>query len=219
MTNLYISTTGNDANDGLTIGSPKLTAQAAYDTAFADTGDYTLQLGAGTFAGITLTANWPVRIAVRGAGATSSFLGGISGNGADDTGSGATAGFNIEIVGDNTANLGTISTVGGYGVYISGNGGSVTLTTSTSGAISTAGSDSLGSSGSSGSSGSVSLTDSTSGDITTKGSDGYDGYGGYGGSVSLTTSTSGDIFANGGVGNYDIGNGDGGGGGGSVSLT
>jgi hypothetical protein len=178
-TPIYVRTTGSDANDGLTVGNAKLTAQAAYDTALAHgggTGNKVLDLGAGSFGGIVLAANWPVRIAVRGAGATSSFLGGINGAGADSVWLGEpdymmlslTSGFNIEIVSDNTVHLGAISTSGGSGGVsdsgYGGNGGNVSLTNSTSGAITAMGGQCgwmLGNGGN------VSLTNSTSGGIST----------------------------------------------------
>jgi hypothetical protein len=197
-TPIYIRTTGNDTTGDGSSGSPYATAQKAYDIAnvlvATTSGNYVLDFGVGSFGGVTLAQDWPSRIAVRGAGDTQSFLGGITGNGADvvidfetwDVVSPVTNGFNISLVSDLSVNVGVVSASGGdgSGTYAA-DGGAVTLTDSISGNITSSGSSSGGLGGPGGA---VTLTNSTSGNITNT-TDGLE----QGGVVTLTNSTSGTI--------------------------
>lgn len=218
-TPIYVRTTGDDANDGLTVGSPKCMAQSAYDAAVAaGTGNYVLDFGAGSFGMILLAANWPARIALRGAGATSSFLGGINGAGIaaggtlDDDGNftaewDSSAGYNIELVGDGIS-LGAISTSGGngsstdfgWGSYPLGrDGGSINITGCSMGAVSSSGGYGWSTAGNAGS---IELVGCQAGDIYAAGGALYAAY--YydtpssGNNVALTDSTSGAISTPGG---------------------
>ena len=120
----YVETTGNNATGA--IGNPALpylTAQAAYDAlAAAAAGSYTLHLGVGTFAGITLSAAWSSNVkSITGCGNGSSFLGGISGNGATgapgNPGAVGGAGRSIDLSSDYSVNLGEVNVLGGEGGY------------------------------------------------------------------------------------------------------
>lgn len=214
---LYIRIDGNDNNDG-SINSPLLTAQAAFDIAASDVGYYVLDFGAGNFGGVTLTQDWPSRISVRGVGVTQSFLEGINGNGADETYdqdyqqiSPAANGFNINITGDNTINLGHISANGGNGresfAYGSGgSGGSIILTNIISEDVtSNGGSGNILNGGDGGSGGPITITNSTINSIQSNGGYvPYIGNGGAAGSISSVNSVCGHISNSGGD-TYDIG--------------
>jgi hypothetical protein len=215
-TTVYVKTTGNDATGEGTELSPFLTAQFGYHALLGSTtGDVVLDFGASSvgmtnFGGITLTADWPVRISVHGAGATTSIVGGVSGSGADSfydypnsTEVASTAGFNIEIVSDNTVNLGDIYADGGSALDngTGGNSGSVSLTSCKVGSILARGGRSDIASDC-GSGGSVDIYDTTAGTIFTYGGDSNDapGLGGAGGGVVATNSVCTNIIANGGMG-------------------
>lgn len=174
---VYVRTDGSDSTGNGTASSPLATAQFAFDFAVAYTGNKILDFGVGSFGGVVLTQDWPERISVRGAGATQSFLGGITGNGADAVWdwdnntllSYAGSGFNATIVSDKTINLGNLSSSGGNNI----------LTDDTSG--STAGNG-----------GSFVLTDCICGNITSTGGNGWH-YGGTSGGISVTGCEVGDI--------------------------
>jgi hypothetical protein len=204
-------------------------------------GDVVLDFGAGSFGGVDLNAagasEWPSRIAVRGAGATQSFLGGINGNGADEIYDyefgyiieSAAYGKNISIVSTNTINIGNISANGGNGTDTVGGGGLVNLQYCDSGNISNG--CGVGNPGSGNDAGAVVLVNSTSGNISSYGggqsisltnsiSDNISSYGlsgGSGGSTSceviLVNTISGNITSNGGSGAYNGANG------GNITLT
>jgi hypothetical protein len=151
---IYGRSTGNDANDG-TVDSPVASAQIAYEMAFGTTGNKTLDFGAGSFGGITLTDNWPSRIGLQGAGNAATNLGGINATGQDQVWdfdnyvevSGATGGFSLTLNANNSMNLGNINTSGGsagseYNYLPEGNAGSagsVDLTDCVCGSISCVG--------------------------------------------------------------------------------
>ena len=166
-TTIYIRTTGSDNNSG-TLASPFRNAQKAFEVAYNGTGDYILDFGAGSFGGVTLsyvptqTLNWPSRISVRGAGSSSSFLGGINGNGInsdlysvynpyteayEDQYWPATPGSSVNITSDGTINLGDISVLGGVAggdpsnAPYCANAGSVTLNNCVAGNITAYGHD------------------------------------------------------------------------------
>jgi hypothetical protein len=218
-TTLYIRTTGNDNNSG-TSGSPFRSAQKGFEVAYNGTGDYILDFGTGSFGGITLsyvpyqTLNWPSRISVKGAGSSSSFLGGINGNGIDSNsyyvynpGIGgyesedwpATNGANINITSDGTINLGDITTLGGVQGGYEGNApycadaGNITLNNCIAGNISAYGHDDGSSSCDPGTPGSVTLTNYSTvssvnvhgGNDNNSGSLGFGG-GSSGGNITLT---------------------------------
>jgi len=201
---LFVRDGGNDG-DGLTVGNAKSNPQNAFDVAFADTGvAYVLDIGTGTFAGVTLTADWPSRISVQGAGAALSNIGGINGFGADapssETGGGN--GLNIEIIGNGTVNLGDVLVYGGSDSYGwgGGSGGVVTLTNVTCGAVVTVGGNVGGSVVGYG--GSISLTDCITGSLYAYCGSDLSGYSRYyfggsqpAGNVTLVNSTVGDIAA------------------------
>lgn len=130
-TPIYVRTNGNNTTGDGSLGAPYLTAQKAWDVAIATpSGNYVLDFGSGNFGGVTLSANWPARIAVRGVNSTASLLGGIIANGAAQVATEAsydpetneeipsvettppTNGFNIALVSDQTINLGSISSNG-----------------------------------------------------------------------------------------------------------
>jgi hypothetical protein len=222
-TPIYVRTTGNDENDGWTVENAKRNPQSAYDDAFAAGGlrGHVLDIGAGTFAGITLTANWPVRIAVRGAGATSSFLGGINGQGSaestDPSIVEAGLGYDIALRSDLTVNLGTINASAGASVDYSGaRGGDITLTDAITGNVSSnggyAGSSAGGTQNIVG--GNIYIEGSTCGDISAYGGENYSYTAGNGGSVTLVDSVVGNINASGGTSDNDNA-----GHGGDVSIT
>lgn len=71
----YVSPTGNDANDGLSAGTAKLTVQAAANAA---TSGSRIIIGAGRFAGATVASK---NLNFEGAGVTQTFLGPILGSG------------------------------------------------------------------------------------------------------------------------------------------
>lgn len=141
-TPIYVRATGNDGNDGLSEGNAKATAQAAFDVALgAGSGNYVLDFGVGTFAGIATSVAWPGRIGVRGAGSGSN-IGGIDASGIDGAyeyveltdewiTTSPTAGSNVTIVSDLTVNLGIVDCRGGNtgtGYENATNGGNINLT-------------------------------------------------------------------------------------------
>lgn len=122
----YVETNGD--NGTAAIGNPALpyaTAQAAYNAlAAASAGDYTLHIGAGAFAGITLAVGWSANVkAIVGRGYLVSRLGGITGAGAtggdggtDEPGLPGAAGSSItDLCSDLSVNLGDIDVHGGDG--------------------------------------------------------------------------------------------------------
>jgi len=202
---IYVRSNGNDATGDGSIGSPFLTAQKAFEVAYAGSGNKVLDFGAGNFGGVDLNvanaSEWPNRIAVRGAGATQSFLGGIDGNGIDavfdyDTNTEitpGTSGNNISVVSDKSINLGDIYANAGD-VTPGQNGlsaGSISLTDTVSEDIYSNGGKTEGF----GDGGSINLINSTCKDIYTNASG--DNTGGTGGSVTLVNSISRDIISNG----------------------
>lgn len=141
-TPIYIRTTGDDATGDGSSGSPYATAQKGFDIAVATpSGNYVLDFGVGNFGGVTITQNWPARIAVRGAGAAQSFLGGIYANGVDgvidwETSQPLaypTSAFSGTILSNKSIHLGDITSSGGSAteyqwgnmdpMVIAGNGG------------------------------------------------------------------------------------------------
>ena len=216
---IYVRSTGNDTNSGLTTLLPVATVQHAYDIAYGMSGNIVLDLDTHTYTGIRLTADWPSRIGIRGVSASTSLLGGLNANGTDDDYSGngnALNGFNVTLTSDNTVNLGSVSNLGGMGGtgdslgWGPTNPGALALTGCTTLSISNDGNGSTGEDQSSGG-GSVALTFSKTGYISSVGGNG-DGVGGGGGSVQLINSTSGNISVDGGTDYYA------GGGGGYISL-
>ena len=204
-TPIFVRTTGNDTLDGLTLATAVATVQQGYNIAMAaGSGNYVLDIGAGTFVGVVLTADWPVNIAVRGAGNTVSFFGGINGNGADG-GDGVTSpapGFNVTMIGDKSIHLGDISLAGGGGsnnyLMQGQDGGALSLTDVVIGNVSTVG-GADNNSGAAGSGGSVSFSGITAEAISLFGSDCVSsGNGGSGGSVVAINSILGSIQTSGG---------------------
>ena len=151
-TTLYIRSTGSDANDGSS-GSPFLTAQRAFDVAYAgwsadNSQSYVLDFGAGSFGGVIVgygsawwvtsegsplinsAAEWPSAISVTGAGATQSFLGGIDGTTSTSTlWDGTPHPASISITSDQSINLGFVN-----GNYL-GNGSAPGTTISLTGCV------------------------------------------------------------------------------------
>ena len=158
---IYVRTTGSDSNNGSSAGSAFLTAQAAFNytrnqAISYPSNTYALDFGAGTYGGIILRGDdysqvaplsWPQNLQIKGAGAASTFLGGIDGN-AGSPGNysnigpynesqylGASAGASINITSDKSINLGNITANGSpggddaqnYQQNNSGGGGSITL--------------------------------------------------------------------------------------------
>jgi hypothetical protein len=125
MSTIYIRTTGNDTTGNGSENSPYLTAQKAFEVAYVNNGDYILDFGAGSFGGVNLNTayatEWPNRIGIRGVSNTTSFLGGINGNGIEeifDWESGtlvqeATSGRDINIISNQSINIGNILSNGG----------------------------------------------------------------------------------------------------------
>lgn len=137
-TPIYIRTTGDDNTGDGSLESPYATAQKGFDIAIATpSGNYVLDFGSGSFGVVTLTQNWPSRIAVRGAGATVSDFS-IVANGADaiypegsyDPSVEAQPGFEVSIISDQTVGLSGVTSRGGS-AWNHGNaagGGNITLT-------------------------------------------------------------------------------------------
>ena len=198
-TDAFVSAAGNDATGA--IGDPARpfrTAQAAFDAAVALPGDRVLRFGAGDFGGITLTADWPERISLAGAGATVTRLSWIMAKGApgvagaDETsGSPATPGtdggngWTVRLATDGQINLGFIDVTGGAG----GDGGR-----------NLDGSYMPGSGGGGGSGGTVELTGCVLTEVFANGvSFGiptFNGPGASGGTITLVNCTLGEITAN-----------------------
>ena len=112
----YVRAGGNDANNGLTTGTALATVQQAYVLCVAATGYVVIDVDAHTYAGITLSANLPMRIAFHGVSIASSNVGGINGNGTDSLGDYATfasPGFSAFVVSDYSVNIGGVSVNGG----------------------------------------------------------------------------------------------------------
>ena len=204
-----------------------VSATLAYTTStidpVVDTASYVLDLGAGTFGGVNLydahATEWPSRIAVRGAGKTSSLLGGVNASSRDvlavDVG-----GYNyvvlldtvppceVAIVSNKTVNLGDVTAHGGYVSDTWGGitgvtprqGENITLTDCVAGDLSNGGTyghyeaPGAGAANYPGS-GTVTLTGCEAGDITTTSYGGLWSYTGLNGSgsVTVTGSTVGDI--------------------------
>ena len=183
----YARSDGN--NTTAEIGNPAkpfATAQAAANAiAAASAGSYTMRLGAGSFGGITYTAQIADRLrSILGEGPGVSLLGGITASGAigvagtgdDATGGSGANGIDINLIGDGTVNLGDIVANGGAGG---------------AGAVSTDG-ESGGNGGGGGSAGALSLEGFHLVNITANGGEGASGAngntsqgnGGDGGSVS-----------------------------------
>jgi hypothetical protein len=219
-TAIYVRTTGNDTTGDGSSGSPYATAQKAFDIAAATPGNCVLDFGVGSFGGVTLTQDWPLRIAVRGVGPTQSFVGGINGSGENIvfdfenyvTLAPPTNGRNVSLASDLSINVGNISVVGGNNdvdnLEPSGNGGLVTITdcvgllvNSSSGT----GGGGLGVPGLNMVAGDVTLAGSNFGDITATGGNGTDHMSGFGGDVETTNSTTGNINCSGGETYYSQG--------------
>ena len=99
-TPIYIKSSGNDSTGDGSSGNPYLTAQKAFEVAYAGTGLKVLDFTEGNFGGVNLNgfSDWPSRIAVRGVDSQSSVLGGIIG-----------ASKKISIISDKTVEIGEIS--------------------------------------------------------------------------------------------------------------
>ena len=170
-TPIYIRSNGNNSTGDGSSGNPYLTAQKGFEIAYAGAGNKVLDFGVGSFGGINLATasayEWPSRIAVRGAGATTSFVGGINGNGSptdfvDNMPVLGGPGSNISIISNKTINIGNIQTNGG-GTYCGENGDP--------------------------GAGNVTLIDCIVNTITSRGSDGcIDTYGSTGGNINLNNS-------------------------------
>jgi hypothetical protein len=228
-TAVYIRTTGNDTTGNGSSGSPYATAQKGFDIAVATaSGNYVLDFGVGSFGGVTLTQDWPVRIAVRGVGATQSFLGGITSQGVDSVYdydnyaevSQATAGSSIAIVSDQSIDIGGISLVGGAytgnGPYQSGgSGGAITLTDCVVSSLASVGGSAAGENSTGGGGGAITVTGCTTGSVSTGGGEATSsvGQGGGGGAITVTGCTTGSVSSNGANGSTY------GGGGGAISIT
>lgn len=220
-TPIYVRTTGDDTTGDGSLSAPFATAQKAWGVAIATpSGDYVLDFGAGSFGGVTLTQDWPSRIAVRGVGATQSFLGGISGIGADQVFdwtefveiSPVGNGFNVSLISDRTVDIGGVTTSAGQifetpaDLSAPPKGGDVSLADCKSGSVVAGGAPWMVIGGS------VLLTGCESGAVTSIGGGGWPSgvvslvnstaglidvgsLGGGGGSVTLTDSVAGDIAA------------------------
>jgi len=99
-TPIYITSSGNDSTGDGSSGNPYLTAQKAFEVAYAGTGLKVLDFTEGNFGGVNLNgfSDWPSRIAVRGVDSQSSVLGGIIG-----------VSKKISIISDKTVEIGEIS--------------------------------------------------------------------------------------------------------------
>ena len=206
-TPIFVRADGNDANDGLTAETAKATVQAAFDYAITQM-NMVLDVGEGTFAGIVVAAEvyyWP---AFRGAGSSSSHLGGINGSGASGY-----PGIDISVISDGTINLGMISSSGGDDYYTPRSAGSVSLTDCVAESI-TANGGSASGSGSGGNGGSVTLSNSTAWDITAQAGASYGGSPANSGAIMLTDSTAANLSVAGVANNGYAGTP-----GGSVTLT
>jgi hypothetical protein len=229
-TAVYIRTTGNDTTGDGSSGTPYATAQKGFDIAVATaSGNYVLDFGVGSFGGVTLTQDWPVRIAVRGVGATQSFLGGITSLGVDSVYdydnnadvSQATAGSSIAIVSDQSIDIGGISSVGGAytgngnSVQSGGSGGAITLTDCVVSSLASVGGSAVGYYTIAGGGGAITVTGCTTGSVSTGGGEATDsvGQGGGGGAITVTGCTTGSVSSNGANGSTY------GGGGGAISIT
>jgi hypothetical protein len=225
-TPIYVRTTGNDSNTGLSVGSPKLTVQSAYNAAVAaGSGNYVLDVGTGSFAGVSANG-WLSRIGIRGVSTSASTLASVTGNT-----------YQIYILSDNTITItsiinsslgsssaglvaltgvtaGAIIASSDSGNYTTGNGGNVSITSSTAGAINTNSGNTAYTNAStqSGNGGAVTLTSSTAGAISTSSGSSYN-ISGPGGTVTLTSSTAGAISTSSGSCYYSTGSG------GAVTLT
>jgi hypothetical protein len=222
-TAIYVRTTGNDTTGNGSSGSPYATAQKAFDIAVATpSGDYVLDFGAGSFGGVTLTQDWPLRIAVRGVGPTQSFMGGITGSGENIvydyenyvTLAPPTNGRNVSLASDLSINVGNISVAGGNndvdGLEPAGNGGLVTITECVGLLVNSSSGTGGGATGNQGINmlaGDVTLAGSNFGDITATGGNGSDYMSGSGGDVETTNSTTGNINCSGGDASYSQGSG------------
>jgi len=215
-TDAFVMSGGDDATG--VVGDPSrpfVTAQAAFNAALALPGDRVLRFGPGYFGGIILGADWPERIRLAGAGATVSFLCGITGTGTpgapganETSGSPATPGgdggngWSVRVTTDGAIDLGPINLYGGQGGQggqnldytvppqsggRGGNGGTLELTGCVMDTVNAPGgpAGAPGIAGAGASGGSVSLLDCTVGAIAVDGA--YEASGtGPGGTVTLT---------------------------------
>ena len=81
----YVETSGNDTTGDGTMALPYLTAQKAFDIAYAATGEQAIKLGVtnANFGAVTLTAGqtWPSRIRLHGVSASGSVISLVTGPG------------------------------------------------------------------------------------------------------------------------------------------
>jgi hypothetical protein len=209
-TAVFVRTTGSDTKGDGSANAPFATAQKAFDVAYKSNGDIVIDLGEGTFLGIDLdlagASEWPRRIAVRGAGAGVSKLGGINARGkdtnrADDK---ATSGKNVTITSNNSVNIGNIDARGGTSCCGSpgpaGIPGLIDLTGIVAGNINVEGSRGAPQANpASSDGGTVMAINSSIGDIAANGvTDNGDGLVSNGGIINLTSSAVGNVLANGG---------------------
>ena len=200
-TPVYVRAGGNDTNNGLSVFNAVATVQHAYDLAAAMSGNVVIDLDSGTYAGITLTADWPIRIGVRGVSAILSSVGGINGNGMDDDymGTGnysddATSGFNITIVSDQSCNLGPVSANSGAGMTTTGDnphGGSINLLGCVANKISASGTGVGNYNGNPG--GSIVLNYTDCWDVKATAGSYFFAQGGPGGNISISNSLCGNL--------------------------
>lgn len=208
------------------------TSPVAYIPVAASSNSYVIDVGSGNFNGVNLnniysynngiyvyTGNWPNRIAVRGAGSSSSNFGGVNGAGTDGlydyittTETPATAGKTVTIISDLSVSLGNISTAGGSAdslfSYSGENGGNISLTDCVCGDLNSSGGDATGPSvaGTAGQGGSITLTNCrVTSNVTSSGGSAIDGTGidagRSAGALSITDSSiTGNVSANGGDG-------------------
>lgn len=195
-TPIYVRLTGDNANDGLTPSTPKRTVQDAFDAALAGEGDFVLDVGSGNFSGVILrtdtgAVDWPERIAVRGAGQTISFFGGIDANGNPAFDDPAPVGRTVNLKSDLSINFGNITSnastysIDGY------DGGNISLYDCIAGNVSANGSE-IGSAAGNG--GTILISGSFVGNVQSLGAWGGFGYsGGNGGKITLISSSGGNV--------------------------
>jgi hypothetical protein len=121
MTDLYISTTGDDANDGLSPSTPFATAQYAYEVAIGIQDSVTFNFASGTYGGIVVHTDF--NYSIKGDNSSNTYLGGIT-----NVNSGIYWNYNtyqITVYSDGSISLGTIDTSSGYADY--GYSGSISI--------------------------------------------------------------------------------------------
>ena len=208
---LYVSTTGDDTTGNGSIQYPFRTAQFAYNIAqnAPTTTTVVIHFSAGTFDGINLcylgsygqpSLDWFSNIQLQGAGATSSFLGGIIAHDVDTP-------LNIALVSNRTINLGYLAFTA-YPYSVPSSGGNISLTNCVAGNIDSFGYPNNGSSWAGnpggiqgGNGGNLTLVNSAVGAVNINGGQGSDnnappactgdpnvnppGTGGFGGTITI----------------------------------